>query len=620
MRYLSVFFLLVAGMCLLYGCLEDPDIPDGVVNAGKPQVDSLKLAGTPTATTIQVSAKIIKQNGSPVVEYGFRWYIDGSDSVDSLKIENGIKKDETFSRTIQGLKNNVSYSIQAYAKNEYGISYSDILHAVTIEGVGVVATLAPDIVTVRGTSAVCGGKIIHGGEGEILSYGIFYSQQEQMLEKDTVFAATINDDATFFCTLTGLKPLETYYIQAFVENEFGMFPSESPVRQFTTTSGDRASVRTHSIMLDMENGTITVNGEVTNQGETEVSAYGVSWGVAGNPVLFKDSIIVSSGMGAFTGVITELKGETVYHVRTFAVNGSGIGYGDTLTTVQTPRVLDTMSSFTGGYRIAGSCATFSIGNVGYLLGGDTGPQFTDKLWSYNASVNAWQELLSFPDGNFKWQTAVSYPPQKIVCVFGGVNSTLTSNKMYWYDAGKNEWDEKQVLNGPAAYHSGVGASFGMYVYFVGGRRDTITNEFWSYMPVFNYWERKANFPEKQYGGVAVAINDTIFAGLGVVNPDNGETTDKLWKTYGALDHWELETTTPSGKVKAGVAYKGSLYVIDDAGTIWRYNVSSRKWTEKMTLPANNRMIHCMYVLNNQIYIGLGENSSTLLRYRPAWDN
>ncbi|MDR1879968.1 MAG: hypothetical protein LBQ78_03465 [Tannerellaceae bacterium] len=725
MRYLAAFLLLIAGICLFYGCLEDPDMPGGVVNAGRPEVDSLKLAGAPTATTVHVSARIIKQNGSPVVEYGFRWRIEGSDRMDSVRIEENIKKDDTFARTIEGLKNKASYDIQAFAVNEYGISYSGILHVVTIEGVGVVATLPTDNAAVRGTSAVCVGKVMHEGEGEILSCGIFYSEDQQMLRKDTVYAAAVNEDSTFVCTLTGLKPLATYYIQAFVENGFGMFPSESPTGQFTTKSGlpavgtiemvergyteailrsevtdggdtpvtmrgfcwgmnelpdttgfrtedgegdgvftgtlkklaspqeyyvrayaknsfgvtysqqlsfitrsDKASVRTHNIQLDTENGTVTVNGEVTYMGETAVTAYGVSWAAAGNPLVFRDSLIVSSGMGAFTGVITELKGETVYHVRTFAVNGGGVAYGDTLTTAQTPRVLDTMPSFTGGYRIAGSCAVASIGNVGYLLGGDTGPQFTDKLWSYNASIDAWQELLSFPDGNFKWQTAVGYPSQNIICVFGGVNGAQTSNKHYWYWVDKNEWEEKQVLNGPAAYHSGVGASFGFYVYFIGGRRDTVMNEFWSFYPVINYWERKADFPVKQYGGVAVAINDTIFAGLGVTNPDNGDTTGELWKTYSVrpgsstLNGWEPETTIPSaaGKVKAGVAYKGSIYVVDDAGTIWRYNVSTKKWTQKMTLPANNRRIHCMYTLNNHIYIGLGENSSSLLRYKPVWDN
>ena len=42
--------------------------------------------------------------------------------------------------------------------------------------------------------------------------------------------------------------------------------------------------------------------------------------------------------------------------------------------------------------------------------------------------------------------------------------------------------------------------------------------------------------------------------------------------------------------------------------------------DNLSNPSANRSVHCMYVLDNYIYIGLGNASNSLISYDPTWDN
>jgi N-acetylneuraminic acid mutarotase len=340
------------------------------------------------------------------------------------------------------------------------------------------------------------------------------------------------------------------------------------------------------------------------------------------PTISNFSLIVKSGEGPFSGTITGLRGGNVYYIRAYAKNSSGqIDYGQQLS-ITTPPVFTTMAAFAGSTRLPNSVASFTIGNIAYLLGGDKGTEYTNELWAYNVS-DRWDPVLSFPDLARKWQTPVVI--NDMAYVFGGIDNTnTTTNQMYRYQPNSNSWSYvTTLLGGPDPLYAAAGASLSNSAYFIGGCRDTIHAEVWMFNSYSSGWERKADFPVAQYGGMAVTIDNVVYAGFGLTNLSGSSSNRRLWTSFGSFNTWLEETTLPAevGRVRTSVAYKGDIYIVDNNGAIWKYDLSDREWTQKSTLPNSNKgdCQHCMFVLNDGLYIGLGINYKSLLKYDPDWD-
>jgi hypothetical protein len=71
----------------------------------------------------------------------------------------------------------------------------------------------------------------------------------------------------------------------------------------------------------------TSGGNVSCVGNSPVTAKGVCWGTALNPVVSGNHTTDGSGPGVYASQITGLSPNTVYHVRAYATNASGTSYG-----------------------------------------------------------------------------------------------------------------------------------------------------------------------------------------------------------------------------------------------------------------------------------------------------
>jgi hypothetical protein len=92
----------------------------------------------------------------------------------------------------------------------------------------------------------------------------------------------------------------------------------------------------------------TSGGNVTADGGASVTTRGVCWSLSANPTIADSKTTNSSGTGVFTSSITGLTGNTVYHVRAYATNAAGTGYGaDIQFTSQQYNILDTFTGTNG---------------------------------------------------------------------------------------------------------------------------------------------------------------------------------------------------------------------------------------------------------------------------------
>lgn len=116
--YLFIICLTTAG---LSGCVDDPAMPDNLIGAQKPKVET----GEPkdmTPYTVEITGSLLAENGAQTLEVGFVWY---EADTPGARRDSMTATREAFRLTIEGLNHSTAYVVQAYAKNEAGVGYGE---------------------------------------------------------------------------------------------------------------------------------------------------------------------------------------------------------------------------------------------------------------------------------------------------------------------------------------------------------------------------------------------------------------------------------------------------------------------------------------------------------------
>ena len=90
-------------------------------------------------------------------------------------------------------------------------------------------------------------------------------------------------------------------------------------------------VTTNATVTDISAISATSGGNVTNNGNSPVTARGVCWSTSENPTIEDEKTIDGSETGSFTSHITGLERSTMYYVRAYVTNGVGTTYGEQIT-------------------------------------------------------------------------------------------------------------------------------------------------------------------------------------------------------------------------------------------------------------------------------------------------
>jgi hypothetical protein len=716
--FIPVFLLAV----LLSGCIEDPEFSDALKGGGKPVFkDGITLIAK-TASSMEFSAEILRENGYKITERGFVW---STSQNKNPTVENGNKITSgtgigVYTCKLENLNGNTTYYIRPYAINGQGIEYgSSVLEETTDNGLGMVTT--NKWTEVHAASATAGGTVVSAGESEIIRRGIYYSQSKMFLTKDSVMSEDIAD--TYHCHLTDLSLSTKYYYVAFAANKFGTFegetdslttlnglpkigltesrnPGYNEVTLFSivsneddttvqiiergfywgtssdlTTVGDTVhagagngafesvirnleagkqyyarayaksqfrqgdsdgtvhsetvpfntiadlpTVRTGEIE-NLEKAKVDLSCTVINSGKSAILSAGICWSLTNKtPTLSDGRLSLILGIGnRYSGQMTGLRGGVTYYIRAYATNGEGTSYGE-IKQFTTPSAYRTgFKPFPGGYLLQKSNAYFSIGNDFYIVGGDRGPDFSGELWKYSVTEDSWQHLKSLTSGPAKWQTGVAYGMGAFV--FGGLGENgIEKNSFMYYDVPpKNDW--RAYPSGIDSIHSAISFSSGNSVYIIGGQSGgTVKQTVWRYDMVSNAWTRMTDFPEIQYGGIAVIINNVVYAGLGKGPKDlcNGN----IYVTEDGANTWwgKVFLSIYVGGILGGVACNESVYVIDEEFYIYEFITKENSWTTRMRrIPETHRHFNCIFENDGKIYIGFGSDDSFVV-YDPVWDN
>ena len=133
-------------------------------------------------------------------------------------------------------------------------------------------------------------------------------------ENDGSYDWTVSGTCSVNCVLR-IVPLNDR------ENETtqGLFSVKIPADPPTVTTAATSSITANSA---------SVGGNVTSDGGASIAARGVCWSTSENPTIADSHTSDGTVIGSFTSSITGLSPGTTYHVRAYATNSAGSGYGN----------------------------------------------------------------------------------------------------------------------------------------------------------------------------------------------------------------------------------------------------------------------------------------------------
>ena len=183
------------------------------------------------------------------------------------------------------------------------------------------------ISSITSTSANAGGNISSDGGASVLARGLVYGTTSNSTLSNTVL--TIGSGTGGFSgTISGLMPNTTYYLRAYATNSSGTgYGNEvsfqtSPVAVPTLVTTDASGITQT---------TVTSGGTIGNDGGAIVTERGIVFGTSSNPTTSDTKVTSGSGTGSFNVIITALTPNTTYHIRSYAINSAGTGYGNNIT-------------------------------------------------------------------------------------------------------------------------------------------------------------------------------------------------------------------------------------------------------------------------------------------------
>ena len=314
---LLISVCLILGIFLIDSCKEDPSLAIlKTSNTTEITVNSLKSGGDITSS-----------GGADITARGVCWSTTQNPVIGGTHSSDG-KGSGSFSTTITGLTPNTKYYLRAYATNSVGTAYGNEVSSTT--SALVVPTLGTTAISeITYTTATSGGTISSDGGAPVTAKGVCWSANANPTTDDSKTSDGTGSE-NFTSHLTGLTPGTIYHVRSYATNSVGTAYGNDIT--FTTSVLEVPTVTTAAV------GSITYTtaisgGTVSDNGGSDVTARGVCWSTSANPVISDNKTSDASGNGSFISNITNLLPGTTYHVRAYATNSAGTGYGTDITFV-----------------------------------------------------------------------------------------------------------------------------------------------------------------------------------------------------------------------------------------------------------------------------------------------
>lgn len=229
-----------------------------------------------------------------------------------------------FTSKLTGLSPNRTYYVCAYAVNEKGTAYGEIVSFKTTTGGMKVPTLAKVTITGIDTQgATLQSSVTDNGKNSVTGCGFCWSTSpDPTTDNETIACDPSNP--TFGTKLSGLKDNTLYYVRAYATNEIGTSYSETA--EFTTKAVKLPEWGTISVS-NVTRSQARVSGTLVSDGNSPITEMGICWSTHPESTPYDEKQICSTGSTIQTQV-SNLQSETTYYLRAYAQNSKGMAYSN----------------------------------------------------------------------------------------------------------------------------------------------------------------------------------------------------------------------------------------------------------------------------------------------------
>ena len=272
--------------------------------------------------SVSVEAKITDAGTSAVTNSGFCWSTTNeAPTVDDMKKE---LSDSILTMTLEDLAPSTTYYIRAYATNDVGTSYSEVLTFITADAK--IPTLSNIEETAASDFSVSiKAEITDSGTSEVTNSGFCWSSSNEAPTTDDTKKELAGP--TLETTLSDLIPGTTYYIRAYATNEQGT--SYSEVFTFKTADA-KAPILSTITKTASSDFSVSIKAEITDSGTSEVTNSGFCWSTTNETPTTDDTKKELAGPTLET-TLSDLIPGTTYYIRAYATNEQGTSYSEVFT-------------------------------------------------------------------------------------------------------------------------------------------------------------------------------------------------------------------------------------------------------------------------------------------------
>lgn len=419
----------------------------------------------------------------------------------------------------------------------------------------VVTTYSP--VDVTAFTAVCGGSVQVVQGLELTKIGICWSTSPNPTADGNQLSSEAWNEP-FVRTLTGLSANTVYHVRAFALRGLEYYYGQD--KTFTTLSEGGGGgngggtiptlpVVTTLQMTDITQTTAVGGGYITDDGGATVLERGICWSTSSYPTVGDSHGSSGSGLGNYTVTIMDLMPNMTYHVRAYATNSAGTGYGNdvSFTTLAGGGGFVTPEAPTGAIRGLFSVSAtkqvwFSKGNLQYIGSANTPYwKFADQQWSYLGDNGQGSYEEKVDRDYFGWGTsgnnhgAIYYQPWSIEHAEGYYNAYGVSTYNLFDQNGEADWGYNAISNGGNTIKTWR----------------TLTSDEWDYVLHNRYTPSGIRFARAKVNGKngLILLPDNWSESIYHLNFPNGEDMpeDYFEKNIISSSTW-LNTMEPNGAV------------------------------------------------------------------------
>ena len=324
---------------------------------GKPVVKTLEW--TPiSGNLISIKCEVTGDGGAAIIERGICWNTTG----DHDPFNNNVRHNENglgeYSCQIENPESSTTYFVRAYARNEMGTSYGNIIVFITSNG-NLPTVITEEVTDIGLNTAIGHGNVISEGSDPVIDRGVCWSTENELPIINDSHAHSGQGMGSFAVEMTGLSPDVVYYVRAYATNNYGTAYGATVTFSINATlptviTGDVTDIGMNSAVG---------HGNVIDEGSSSVTERGICWSSQHeSPTIDNSDSYASSGqgLGSFAVTMNGLSNRFTYHARAYATNSFGTSYGETVTF----RINATLPTvITGDVTDIGKTSAIGHGNV-----------------------------------------------------------------------------------------------------------------------------------------------------------------------------------------------------------------------------------------------------------------